>query len=65
MARIRANPRGDQQLWTVEATDDAAARTLMLPLLVAHEEIDVVEFHPSERTLEDAYLDIVGVNGGI
>jgi ABC-2 type transport system ATP-binding protein len=65
VARIRANPRGDQQLWTVEATDDVAARTLMLPLLVAQEEIDVVEFHPSERTLEDAYLDIVGVNGGI
>jgi ABC-2 type transport system ATP-binding protein len=60
VADIRAHPRGNQQVWTVQVTDDAAARSEMLPLLVSHEEIDVVEFHPSDRTLEDAYLDIVG-----
>jgi ABC-2 type transport system ATP-binding protein len=60
---IRTHTRGEQQVWTVEATDDETARTRMLPLLVARDELDVVEFHPSERTLEDAYLDIVGANG--
>ncbi|MGB7879727.1 MAG: ABC transporter ATP-binding protein [Ilumatobacteraceae bacterium] len=64
VSRIRAHPRGAQQLWTVEVTDDEAARTRMLPLLVADHEIDVIEFHPSERTLEDAYLDIVGADDG-
>lgn len=62
VTKVRTHPRGDQQLWTVQVSDDEAARTRMLPLLMEHEEIDVVEFHPSERTLEDAYLDIVGAN---
>ena len=60
---IRSSPRGDQQLWTVRVTDDAVAESRMLPLLVAEDEIDVVEFHPGERTLEEAYLDIVAANG--
>jgi hypothetical protein len=46
----------------VRVSDDAAAREHLLPLLVSDEACDVVEFHPSERTLEDAYLDIVGAN---
>jgi ABC-2 type transport system ATP-binding protein len=57
---IRAHPRGHQELWTVRVSDDAAAEAKMLPLLLADESVVVVEFHPSERTLEDAYLDIVG-----
>ncbi len=64
LADIRVHPRGVQELWTVRVSDDMAARERMLPLLVAEEDIDVVEFHPSERTLEDAYLDIVGANHG-
>ncbi len=59
---IISRPRGDQQLWTVHVDDDAAAREHLLPLLVSDDECDVVEFHPSDRTLEDAYLDIVGAN---
>jgi hypothetical protein len=43
-------------------SDDDAAGEQLLPLLVASDECDVVEYHPSERTLEDAYLDIVGAN---
>ena len=64
LADIRVHPRGLQELWTVRVSDDTAAAERMLPLLVAEEDIDVVEFHPSERTLEDAYLDIVGANHG-
>ena len=64
IADIRVHPRGQQELWTVRVSDDAAASQRMLPLLVAEDSVDVVEFHPSERTLEDAYLDIVGANHG-
>jgi ABC-2 type transport system ATP-binding protein len=62
VTNIVSRPRGDQQLWTVQVDDDAAAREHLLPLLVGHDTCDVVEFHPSDRTLEDAYLDIVGAN---
>ena len=57
---IRTSPRGDDQLWTVRVSDDAAAEERLLPILVGDDAFDVLEFHPSERTLEDAYLDIVG-----
>jgi ABC-2 type transport system ATP-binding protein len=59
---IVSRPRGDQWLWTVHVDDDAAAGERLLPLLVGDEGCDVVEFHPSDRSLEDAYLDIVGAN---
>ena len=59
---IVSRPRGDQRLWTVQVDDDAAAREHLLPLLVRDDACDVVEFHPSDRTLEDASLDIVGAN---
>jgi ABC-2 type transport system ATP-binding protein len=62
--QIRGHTRGAQRLWTVRVDDDDAARTQMLPLLLSDEGIDVVEFHPSDRTLEDAYLDIVEVDSG-
>jgi len=62
VTEIVANQRGEQELWTVRVNDDAAADERMLPLLVSHLECDVVEFHPSDKTLEDAYLAIVGAN---
>ena len=57
---IVSRSRGDQRLWAVHVDDDAAAREHLLALLVDQRDCDVVEFHPSDRTLEDAYLDIVG-----
>ena len=62
VAEIVNRPRGSSQLWTVRVTDHGAAQEQLLPLLVGSDACDVVEFHPSERTLEDAYLDIVGAN---
>lgn len=61
---IVTHTRGDGHLWTVRVNDDALAEERLLPLLVRDEAFDVVEFHPSDRTLEDAYLDIVGANHG-
>ena len=62
VTEIVAQQRGDQQLFTIRVDDDAAAGQQLLPLLVRDDSYDVVEFHPNERTLEDAYLDIVGSN---
>lgn len=64
VTEIVAHQRGEQELWTVRVNDDAAADERMLPLLVGHAECDIVEFHPSDKTLEDAYLAIVGANNG-
>jgi ABC-2 type transport system ATP-binding protein len=62
VAGIVNRPRGSSQLWTVRVTDHDAAEERLLPLIVDSDACDVVEYHPSERTLEDAYLDIVGAN---
>ena len=64
VTEVVAHQRGEQELWTVQVNDDAEAGERMLPLLVGHDECDVVEFHPSDKTLEDAYLSIVGGNRG-
>ncbi len=61
---ITARLRGDQELWTVDVTDDRAAEQQLLSLLLADDGCDVTEFHRAERTLEDAYLEIVGADDG-
>ncbi len=60
VAAIDSRRRGDSDIWTVHVTDDDAARDRMASVLVTERECDVVELHPSDRTLEDAYLSIVG-----
>lgn len=51
--------RGELEEWTVRLADESAAGRL-LPLLAGQRDCDVVEFHLSDRSLEDAYLEIVG-----
>ena len=46
----------------VDGGDDAADR--LVPILVADDQCDVLEFHLSDRRLEDAYLEIVGADDG-
>jgi len=62
VTEIEAHQRGEHDLWTVRVNDDSAADERLLPLLVGHDECDVIEFHPSDKTLEEAYLSIVGAN---
>jgi ABC-2 type transport system ATP-binding protein len=66
-ARVAAEPwivdvdvrsRGDSEIWSVRMTDDGTADRL-LHMLLADEDVDIAEFHPSDHTLEDAYLTIV------
>lgn len=49
--------------WRIRLTDESAVDRL-IPLLVSDESCDVIEFHLSDRRLEDAYLELVGADDG-
>ncbi|MDH5372786.1 MAG: ABC transporter ATP-binding protein [Acidimicrobiia bacterium] len=52
--------RGSVEEWRIQVSDvEAAARDLM-SILVAGTGHSVIEFHTSDRRLEDAYLELVG-----
>jgi len=55
--------RGEIEEWTIRLGDEAAADRL-LPLLTGRDGCDVIEYHLSDRSLEDAYLEIVGAADG-
>jgi ABC-2 type transport system ATP-binding protein len=70
--RLRSEPwvdsvgtvrRGELEEWTIRLGDESAAGRL-LPLLTAADGVDVIEYHLSDRRLEDAYLEIVGAGDG-
>ncbi|MEA3509812.1 MAG: ABC transporter ATP-binding protein [Actinomycetota bacterium] len=49
--------------WRIRLTDESAADRLV-PLLASDDACDVIEFHLSDRRLEDAYLELVGADDG-
>jgi ABC-2 type transport system ATP-binding protein len=63
VSSVEAAPRGEAEEWTIRLADGAAADRL-LPLLAGQAGCDVVEYHLSDRRLEDAYLEIVGATRG-
>jgi len=56
--------RGEVEQWKVRVTDGAAAADRLVSTLLADDGCDVLEFHLSDRRLEDAYLEIVGADDG-
>jgi len=56
---LHVRKQRESDVWTVRLAADAPADRL-LPVLLEDRSIDVSEFHPSDHTLEDAYLSIVG-----
>jgi ABC-2 type transport system ATP-binding protein len=67
-ARLAAEPwvtdldisrRRETDVWRVRLAAGAPGEQL-LPVILADPELAVAEFHPSDHTLEDAYLAIVG-----
>jgi len=56
--------RGEAEQWQVRVTDGAAAADRLVPTLLADDGCDILEFHLSDRRLEDAYLEIVGADDG-
>jgi len=56
---VDVSRRRENDVWTVHLTPGASGEQL-LPLMLTDRELSVAEFHPSDHTLEDAYLTIVG-----
>ena len=61
---VDADRRGEVEQWSVRVSDEEVAASHLVPMLLADEHCDIVEFHLSDRHLEDAYLEIVGANNG-
>jgi hypothetical protein len=61
---IDADRMGDLEQWNVRVSDEDVAASRLVPMLLADKHCDIVEFHLSDRHLEDAYLEIVGGNSG-
>lgn len=58
---VDIDARDDREVWSIHLRDEAAGHKLV-PLLVSDESSTVVEFHASDRRLEDSYLELVGVH---
>ncbi len=56
---IDVHVRGEQQLWEVQL-DDATAGGPLLDTILDERGVDVIEFRPTDPSLELAYLDLVG-----
>jgi len=61
--RIDARRHGDIEDWVIRLIAGSAVERLA-PALVEGDGHDIVEFHLSDRRLEDAYLTLVGVDDG-
>jgi ABC-2 type transport system ATP-binding protein len=59
VAGIKITPSEAQTIWQVSVTDDAAAKSKLLKLLVCDEQLTVVEFGRMKYELEDVFLRIV------
>jgi hypothetical protein len=59
---IEASQRGDQTIWEVSVTDEAAAEDQLLSLLVSSG-LKVSDFGRKEYELEDVFLNIVERSG--
>ncbi len=55
--------RNETEDWRIRLTDGSAADRLA-PLLASDDDCDVIEFHLSDRRLEDSYLELVGADDG-
>ena len=56
---IKAIPLGSQTTWQVSVTDEAAAKSDLLKLLVCDEQVNVIEFGRMKHELEDVFLSII------
>lgn len=55
-----ANERGSAEEWRIQVSDPVAAARQLVPALTSGNGYSVLEFHLSDRRLEDAYLDLIG-----
>ena len=55
---------GETEEWRIRTGDGAVASDRLVASLLVDQRCDVVEFHLSDRRLEDAYLEIIGAGNG-
>ncbi len=55
-----ARDHGSAEEWRIQVDDSPAAADGLVPALASGEGYAVLEFHLSDRRLEDAYLDLIG-----
>ncbi len=61
---VDTQDKGEFEQWRVRVSDEATATDRLVPTLLLDDRCDVIEFHLSDRHLEDAYLEIVGADDG-
>ena len=60
---IKVAHRGDIDVWRVRIAEGAHGEAL-IPTLLADDDCEVLEYHLSDRRLEDDYLDLIGADHG-
>ncbi len=61
---VETQQKGELEEWRVRVSDEATAIDRLVPLLLADDRCDIIEFHLSDRRLEDAYLEVMGADDG-
>ena len=56
---------GGAEQWRIRLTDDGASAVRLVSVLSAGDGPAITEFHTSDRTLEDAYLEMVGADNDL
>jgi ABC-2 type transport system ATP-binding protein len=61
---VEIREHDDSESWDVHLSDESAGNRLV-PIFASDESCNVIEFHASDRRLEDAYLELVGTDDGV
>lgn len=62
VASFAARQRGSVDQWRIRTQDEPGVSNRLVRLLADDDQVAVLEFHPSDRRLEDAYLELVGAS---
>ena len=61
---VEVSEHDGSEVWGIHVSDESAGKRLV-PMFTSDESCSVIEFHASDRRLEDAYLEMVGADDGI
>jgi ABC-2 type transport system ATP-binding protein len=61
---VETQHKGEFERWRVRVSDEATATDRLVPTLLLDDRCDIIEFHLSDRRLEEAYLEVMGADNG-
>jgi ABC-2 type transport system ATP-binding protein len=61
---VETEDKGEFEQWRVRVSDEATATDRLVPTLLLDSRCDIIEFHLSDRRLEEAYLEVMGADNG-